>query len=70
MVYIFVSMNLSELTEKVTSLSHEERVSLVTILLGTLDPPVYHVSSEEVTRRREDGSTTVTLEKIKSSLGK
>ena len=67
-------MTLIEISREATSLPQEERASLVTLLLETLDPPSYDVSDEEVLRRREeaenDPSVMITYEELKSQLGR
>jgi len=67
-------MTLVELTKEATSLPHEERASLVSVLLSTLEPPSYEVTDEEVERRRleaeSDSSVMISFEELKANLGK
>lgn len=45
-------MTLGEITKEACSLNEKDRATLATALLGTLDPPDYDVSDEEVEKRR------------------
>ena len=67
-------MTLIELTKEATSLPHEERASLISVLLRSLDPPAYEVTDEEVERRRleaeSDPSVMISYEELKANLGR
>jgi len=67
-------MTLVELTKEVTSLPHEERASLASVLLNSLDPPSYDISDEEVEKRRleaeSDPNVMISYDELKENLGK
>jgi hypothetical protein len=50
-------MKLEEIAAEAAKLSEEERASLASQLLHGLETPVYEVSDEEVTRRRQEAES-------------
>jgi len=67
-------MTLVEISKEASSLTEEERASLATLLLGTLEPPEYDVSDKEVERRQleagNDPSVMISYDELKSRLGR
>gem|GEM_PF-801384 len=52
--YISILMNLEEIVLEASKLPEEERASLASRLLHSLESPVYDVTDEEVRKRMEE----------------
>jgi hypothetical protein len=65
-------MKLDELVAEASKLSEEERASLASQLLHSLESPVYEVSDEEVANRRReadaDPSALITFDQLVSGM--
>ena len=65
-------MKLEEIAAEASKLSEEERASLASRLLHSLETPVYWVSDKEVGRRRqeaeEDPSVLITFDELVAGL--
>ena len=67
-------MKVDEIAAEAAKLTEKERASLASLLLHSLETPVYDVSDEEVERRRQeaedDPSVLITFDELVAGLRK